>query len=289
VLLRRARTWFASPRTTKAAQLSRGEDGRDLAAGRSLRTGGLLLVMLAALLGVAAAEKPERKEEPKRSVTTARATNDFFLPLRTAMVEQQITRRGISQAAVIRAMQDVPRHEFVPSAWLARAYADKPLPIGYSQTISQPYIVARMTELLGIDGSSKVLEIGTGSGYHAAVLSRVAGKVYTIEILKPLGERAARTLESLGYDNVEVRIGDGYRGWPEAGPFDAILLTAAPPEIPQPLVDQLKVGGRMVLPEGAGNIQELIRVTKTSSGGVDRERIAAVRFVPMTGEVRRER
>ncbi|HEX4952011.1 MAG TPA: protein-L-isoaspartate(D-aspartate) O-methyltransferase [Thermoanaerobaculia bacterium] len=217
-----------------------------------------------------------------------RPTNDPYQPQRRAMVEQQIVRRGVVQKAVLEAMREVPRHEFVPSSWRSWSYTDRPLPIGFDQTISQPYIVARMTELLRLDRSSKVLEIGTGSGYHAAVLSRVAGKVYSMEILQPLADRARRTLEGLGFDNVQVRVADGYRGWPEEAPFDAIVLTAAPAEIPQPLLDQLKVGGRMVLPQGTGDIQELLLVTKTAES-FERERIAAVRFVPMTGEARKER
>ncbi|HRC88060.1 MAG TPA: protein-L-isoaspartate(D-aspartate) O-methyltransferase [Thermoanaerobaculia bacterium] len=217
-----------------------------------------------------------------------RPTNDPYEPQRRAMVEQQIVQRGVTQKAVLDAMRLVPRHEFVPSHLMSFSYLDRPLSIGYHQTISQPYMVARMTELLELGKSSKVLEIGTGSGYHAAVLSRVAGHVYSIEILEPLAERARNKLKELGYDNIEIRVGDGYRGWPEAAPFDAIVLTAAPPEIPQPLLDQLKVGGRMVLPQGAGDVQDLYRVTRTATS-LERERIASVRFVPMTGEARRER
>lgn len=207
---------------------------------------------------------------------------------RRAMVEEQIVRRGVRDPSVLEAMRDVPRHLFVPSAYRAHAYRDQPLPIGYGQTISQPYIVALMTELLALPKSAKVLEIGTGSGYHAAVLSRVASRVFSIEIVKDLGIQARHTLQLLDYDNVTVRIGDGYRGWPDEAPFDAIILTAAPPEVPKPLLDQLKIGGRMVLPEGAGKIQELLVITKTAQD-IERQRVAAVRFVPMTGEVRRER
>jgi protein-L-isoaspartate(D-aspartate) O-methyltransferase len=206
---------------------------------------------------------------------------------RQAMAEEQVAGRGVLQEAVLAAMARVPRHEFVPAGYQHLAYADQPLPIGYGQTISQPYIVALMTELADLGAGSKVLEIGTGSGYHAAVLSQVAAQVYTIEIVRPLGERARQTLDRLGYKNVHVRIGDGYRGWPEQAPFDAILLTAAPPEVPQPLLEQLKVGGRMVLPEGRGDIQELLVVTKTAES-LERQRVAAVRFVPMTGEAQKE-
>jgi len=182
----------------------------------------------------------------------------------------------------------VPRHRFVPSAYQARAYTDHPLPIGRNQTISQPYIVARMTELLDLTPSSRVLEIGTGSGYHAAVLAQVAREVYTIEIVEDLGREARERLASLGYRNVHVRIGDGYRGWPEEAPFDAIILTAAPAELPQPLLDQLKVGGKMVLPQGSGEIQDLLVITRTE-GSLERQRIAAVRFVPMTGEAEKKK
>lgn len=224
------------------------------------------------------------------SLAFAQPNPDLLAAQRRTMVEEQIVRRGVRDRAVLSAMRDVPRHLFVPTAWAAHAYRDQPLPIGYEQTISQPYIVALMTELLALGKNSKVLEIGTGSGYHAAVLSRVAGRVFTIEIVKDLGLRARHTLEMLGYDNVTVRVGDGYRGWKEEAPFDAIILTAAPPEVPEPLLQQLKVGGRMVLPEGAGKIQELLVITKTERD-IERQRVAAVRFVPMTGEVeaRRER
>jgi protein-L-isoaspartate(D-aspartate) O-methyltransferase len=202
---------------------------------------------------------------------------------RWAMVDEQIARRGIEERTVLEAMRRVPRHLFVPPAYEAQAYSDRPLPIGKGQTISQPYTVALMTQLLDLHRGDKVLEIGTGSGYHAAVLSQVAGEVYTIEIVESLGVAARERLRDLGYRNVHVRIGDGYRGWPEAAPFDAIVLTAAPSEIPQPLLDQLKVGGRMVLPEGRGVVQDLLLVTKTAES-VERQRVAAVRFVPMTGE-----
>jgi len=212
----------------------------------------------------------------------------YFEVQRRRMVEEQILRRGVRQPAVLDAMRKVPRHRFVPSAYQARAYTDHPLPIGRNQTISQPYIVARMTELLDLTPSSRVLEIGTGSGYHAAVLAQVAREVYTIEIVEDLGREARERLASLGYRNVHVRIGDGYRGWPEEAPFDAIILTAAPAELPQPLLDQLKVGGKMVLPQGSGEIQDLLVITRTE-GSLERQRIAAVRFVPMTGEAEKKK
>jgi protein-L-isoaspartate(D-aspartate) O-methyltransferase len=180
-------------------------------------------------------------------------------------------------------MEEVPRHRFVPDHQQGSAYVDAPLPIGDGQTISQPYVVALMTELLELDGDSKVLEIGTGSGYQAAVLSRIASEVYSIEIREGLGEQARNLLGELGYDNVEVRIGDGYQGWPEAAPFDGIIVTAAPERIPQPLVDQLRLGGKMVIPVGRF-LQELLVITRTEDGIQTRE-VAGVRFVPMIGEV----
>jgi protein-L-isoaspartate(D-aspartate) O-methyltransferase len=195
----------------------------------------------------------------------------------------EIRARGVTNSTVLAAMGSVPRHLFIPEEERSNAYEDRPLPIGYDQTISQPYIVALMTSLLGLRPNSRVLEVGTGSGYQAAVLSRLAGEVYSIEIVKPLGERARRTLEELGYRNVRVRIGDGYKGWPDAAPFDAIIVTAAPPRIPEPLLKQLKTGGKLVIPVGKA-YQDLIVLTKRRDGGFDRENVLPVRFVPMTGE-----
>jgi protein-L-isoaspartate(D-aspartate) O-methyltransferase len=202
---------------------------------------------------------------------------------RRQMVETQIRARGVTDGRVLAAMQQVPRHLFVPESESAHAYEDHPLPIGSGQTISQPYVVALMTALLDLQPHSRVLEIGTGSGYQAAVLSRLAGDVYSIEIVPDLAARALGTLARLGYDNVHVRIADGYRGWPEAAPFDAIVLTAAPPEVPQPLLQQLRPGGRMVLPVG-GLDQDLLVLTKLADGSVRQEKVLPVRFVPMTGE-----
>ena len=204
---------------------------------------------------------------------------------RERMVEETIASRGVRDARTLAAMRKVERHLFVPPEMLAQAYEDHPLPIGHGQTISQPYIVAFMTEALGLKGGETVLEIGTGCGYQAAVLAELAAKVYTIEIVEPLAEEARERLKRLGYGNVEVRAGDGYRGWPEAAPFDAILVTAAAPRIPLPLKEQLKDGGRMILPLGDEE-QDLILVTRrgTSFG---EHRVLPVRFVPMTGEVRR--
>ncbi|HEX2642082.1 MAG TPA: protein-L-isoaspartate(D-aspartate) O-methyltransferase [Thermoanaerobaculia bacterium] len=212
---------------------------------------------------------------------------DLFSAARKRMVEEQIRDRGIVQAGVLAAMESVPRHLFVPAEERARAYDDQPLPIGHGQTISQPYIVALMTSLLELDSNDRVLEIGTGSGYQAAVLSRLAGEVYSIEILKPLGERAKQSLARQGYSNVQVRIGDGYKGWPSAAPFDAIILTAAPPRIPDPLVEQLKVGGKMVLPVG-DTWQDLLVLTKRPDGSFEKRKVLPVRFVPMTGQAQQE-
>jgi len=211
--------------------------------------------------------------------------DDPWVSPRRDMVEQQIHERGVHQPEVLRAMESVPRHLFIPDESRDKAYGDAPLPIGWGQTISQPYIVALMTELLDLDRRDKVLEIGTGSGYHAAVLSKVAGQVFTIEIIDELGKQARGTLQQLGYQNVHVRVGDGYKGWPEEAPFDAIILTAAPPKIPQPLLDQLKVGGRMVVPVGSF-VQDLLLITKTPQG-IEKRTVAPVRFVPMTGEVQK--
>jgi protein-L-isoaspartate(D-aspartate) O-methyltransferase len=200
------------------------------------------------------------------------------------MVREQIEARGVRNAAVLAAMGAVPRHELVPESVREHAYEDRPLPIGHLQTISQPYVVAAMSEALDLGPEERVLEIGTGSGYQAAVLSGLCREVFSIEIVAPLAERARTELARLGYDNVQVRSGDGYRGWPEQAPFDAIVVTAAPDHVPQPLLDQLALGGRLVMPVG-DTFQELIRITRTE-GGFERESLFPVRFVPMTGEAR---
>lgn len=195
------------------------------------------------------------------------------------MLADDIERRGVRDPLVLAAMGTVPRHRFVPGDLSGLAHDDRALPIGRGQTISQPYIVALMTTLLELDGDESVLEIGTGSGYQAAIVSRLAREVYTIEIRERLARRARETLTSLGYGNIHFRVGDGYQGWPEAAPFDAIIVTAAPEEIPQALIDQLKVGGRMVIPVGSF-IQELVLITKTPTG-IHRQLVTGVRFVPM--------
>jgi protein-L-isoaspartate(D-aspartate) O-methyltransferase len=202
---------------------------------------------------------------------------------REDMIRTQLEARGIRDRAVLDAMRKVPRHRFVPRLLGLSAYDDGPLPIGEGQTISQPYIVAWMTELIGPKKGMRVLEIGTGSGYQAAVLAECVEEVDTIEVVPSLGKSAERLLVELGYRNIRTRIGDGYHGWPERAPFDAIILTAAPPEdIPRPLLDQLKVGGRLVAPVGRSD-QQLVRITRTETGFV-REVLAPVRFVPMTGK-----
>jgi len=204
---------------------------------------------------------------------------------REQMVATQIEALGIKDPLVLKAMREVPRHVFVPEQLTQHAYEDRPLPIGEAQTISQPYIVALMTELARVQPASKVLEVGTGSGYQAAVLAALGAQVYTIEIIPVLAERARADLETLGYRDIQYRVGDGYRGWPEAAPFDAVIVTAAPDHVPQPLVDQLKVGGRLVIPVG-DRLQRLMVITRTAEG-VRTEEITPVRFVPMTGEAQR--
>lgn len=215
---------------------------------------------------------------------------DAYAGPRRRMVETQLRAPGrdIRDARVLEVMGKVPRHELVPESLRREAYADHPLPIGHGQTISQPYIVAFMTEALAPRPGDRVLEIGTGSGYQAAVLAELVAEVYTIEIVEPLARRAEADLARLGYRNIRVRAGDGYRGWPEAAPFDAIIVTCAPGHVPQPLVEQLKEGGRMIIPVGAFGDQQLY-VLEKRGGEVHRREVLAVRFVPMTGEVRQER
>jgi protein-L-isoaspartate(D-aspartate) O-methyltransferase len=207
---------------------------------------------------------------------------DKYVEDRLAMVKHQIESRGVADSSVLEAMRNVPRHLFVPDAYVERAYDDNPLPIGNDQTISQPYIVALMTELLELKGGERVLEIGTGSGYQSAVLAEIVDSVYTVEIICDLAESATSRLRRLGYENVKVMCADGYRGFEEAAPFDAVIVTAAPDHIPEPLVQQLKIGGRMVIPVG-DFYQELIVIEKTDKE-ITKRRSIPVRFVPMTGE-----
>jgi protein-L-isoaspartate(D-aspartate) O-methyltransferase len=205
---------------------------------------------------------------------------------RSQMVSRQIEARGVRDARVLDAMRQVPRHRFVPESQRGRAYEDRPLSIGHQQTISQPYIVALMTELAGVKPGDSVLEVGTGSGYQAAVLAEMGVRVFSIEIVEPLAKQATTLLSALGYGKlVEVRHGDGYAGWPEHAPFDAVIVTAAPPKIPAPLKQQLKVGGRLVIPVGK-HYQNLLQVTRTKDGFRE-ESVIPVRFVPMTGKAQR--
>ena len=207
---------------------------------------------------------------------------------RMEMVTTQIESRGIKDHDVLEAMRNVKRHELVPESVQQWAYEDRPLPIGEQQTISQPYIVALMSELLQVEAGAKILEIGTGSGYQAAILAEMGLKVFTIEIVKSLGLRAQSDLARIGYPDVNIKIGDGYQGWPQEAPFDGIIITAAPPSLPEPLVAQLKVGGRMVVPVGVTQ-QDLNVYTKQSDGSIHKETIIPVRFVPMTGEAQLKR
>src|SRR5437762_9875771 len=206
-----------------------------------------------------------------------------FASERQRMVREQLMSRGIHDERVLDAMSKVPREEVVPADERAAAYTDNPLTIGYDQTISQPYIVAFMTEQLEPKLTDRVLEIGTGSGYQAAVLAELVAEVYTIEIVEPLAQRAATDLKRLGYKSVKVRAGDGYQGWPEAAPFDAIIVTCSPEHVPQPLVEELKDGGRMIIPVGVAGNQELVLLRKQENR-LEKRAVLPVRFVPMTGE-----
>jgi protein-L-isoaspartate(D-aspartate) O-methyltransferase len=205
-----------------------------------------------------------------------------FKAMREKMVETQIQARGVKDSRVLSALRKVERHRFVPKEYLDSAYSDQPLPIGEGQTISQPYIVALMTELLELKGGEKVLEIGTGSGYQAAILAELAKEVYSIEIVETLASIAKNRLSEMGYQNVKVKAGDGYLGWPEVAPFDVIIITCAPDHIPKPLIEQLKEGGRMVVPVGT-YAQELKKIVKRS-GKIETTDVIPVVFVPMTGE-----
>ena len=206
---------------------------------------------------------------------------------RREMVREQIERRGVKDKAVLKAMRSAPRHLFVPDRFRGAAYADRPLPIGYGQTISQPYIVAAMTEELDLETGDKVLEVGTGSGYQAAVLAEITDEVYSIEIIGKLAKRAGKDLAEAGYEKVELRHSDGFFGWEEHAPFDAIIVTAAPNSIPPPLLKQLKPGGRMVIPIGSSfGAQRLLLVRKDKDGDTSTKSLMPVRFVPFTREKR---
>jgi protein-L-isoaspartate(D-aspartate) O-methyltransferase len=210
------------------------------------------------------------------------SAGDRYAAKRWEMVESQIIARGIRNTAVIQAMLNVPRHAFVPEELRDEAYNDNPVPVGLGQTISQPYIVALMTELLNPASGRKILEVGTGSGYQSAVLAETGCDLYTIEIVENLAERARLILENLGYSNITYKIGDGYQGWEEHAPFDGIIVTAAPGHVPARLLEQLRVNGKMVIPVGDES-QELLLIEKTDTG-ITKKKITAVRFVPMTGE-----
>ncbi len=236
-----------------------------------------VLVVAALVTAGAAVDSTALRHAQGRS--GGQATRDSRRLERQTMVDDHIRGRGITDQRVLAAMRSVPRERFVPETVTGQAYADHPLPIGYGQTISQPYIVAYMSETLQVTKSSKVLEIGTGSGYQAAILGELAGEVYSIEIVPELADRARQTLDALGYKNIHVRTGDGYRGWPEQAPFDRIMVTAAPDHVPQPLVDQLATGGRLVIPVGRTE-QDLLLITRTPTGVVQ-QRTIPVRFVPL--------
>ncbi len=246
--------------------------------------------MLAALL---AALAPARAQAPAPGPQPGPAQDPYarerarLLREIVAQIRETASETGRAELSepVLRAMERVPRHRFVPREQVGSAYDNRPLPIGMGQTISQPLIVALMADLLEPKPSDRVLEVGTGSGYHAAVLAECVAQVYTIEIVRPLGERARALLQELGYRNIEVRIGDGYRGWPEVAPFDGILVTAAPDHVPQPLLDQLAPGGRMVIPVGRQHwSQDLLVIRKDREGKTVTRKTLAVRFVPLTRE-----
>lgn len=228
---------------------------------------------LAVSLGGCGADEPPARE-------------DFFTRERRLMVERQIKARGIKDERVLAAMLKVPRHEFVPEDQRPYAYEDRPLPIGEGQTISQPYIVAYMTEALALKPTDKVLEIGTGSGYQAAILCELAKEVCTIEIVPSLAKRSEETLRRLEYKNVQVKCGDGYQGWKEHAPFDCIIVTCAPNRIPQPLIEQLREGGLMIIPVGESYHQNLVLVTKKNGKAVEKAMLPVL-FVPMTGEAQK--
>lgn len=216
------------------------------------------------------------------TLATSGHAQDGYTSARKNMVSEQLKSRGITDKATLKAMAKVPRHLFVPQNLQEMAYSDGPLPIGEGQTISQPFIVAFMTQALDLKPNFKVLEIGTGSGYQAAVLAEISEKVFSIEIVSPLGKKAKKTLEDLGYNNIEVKIGDGYHGWPEESPFDAIIVTAGAESIPPSLIEQLEDGGRMIIPVGPSNsVRQLVLLTKRK-GKIKTKEIMPVRFVPFT-------
>lgn len=218
-----------------------------------------------------------------------RSTADAYAEQRQRLVDFGIVGQGIDDPATLQALREVPRHLFVPVEYQVRAYDNNPLPIGYGQTISQPYIVALMTQELRLEPDDRVLEVGTGSGYQAAVLAHIGVEVYSIEIIEPLAEAATERLELLGYENVQVKLGDGYFGWEEQAPFDAIIVTAAPDHVPQPLLEQLTIDGILVIPVGPiGGIQELWRIVRTAEDSYESTSLGGVRFVPLVRETAEE-
>ncbi len=262
-----------------------------------------LLSVIIALLGTAALlsavehqetenKKPSASQPTKNGASLKEpegAAEREAARRRQRMVDEHLRARDIEDQIVLEAMNKVLRHRFVPESMRSHAYADRPLPIGHRQTISQPYIVALMTQLAEPKRNARALDVGTGSGYQAAVLAQLVEKVYSIEIVKPLADEARRRLKSLGYRNVEVRHGDGYQGWKEHAPFDVIIVAAAPDHVPQPLVEQLAPGGKLVIPVGARFQQHLLVIEKQADGMVRKRTVAPVAFVPMTGEAREKR
>ncbi len=249
-----------------------------------MRVAPLLLALLSSLVLFPACT-PAPQSAPSLAPTIPSPQEDPFREARLKMVAETIEARGVSDPGVLRAMRTVPRHRFVPVEFVDQAYEDHPLPIGYGQTISQPYIVAWMTELLALQPGEKVLEIGTGSGYQAAVLAEIGYvDVYTIEIIPELAESAEARLRELGYDEVHVTQGDGYYGWPEYAPFDAIIVTAAPDHLPPPLVEQLAPGGRIVIPIGPPGWYQTLWKFVLEDGELKAYNLGGVRFVPLTGE-----
>jgi protein-L-isoaspartate(D-aspartate) O-methyltransferase len=233
-----------------------------------LATSTVMSVLLLLLLG--------REEEPRSAPLIEDPARQVE---RNRMVDEDIAPRGVTDPAVLAAMRHVPRHRFVPREYAAFAYLDGPLPIGHGQSISQPSLVAKMTEALSLKKTDKVLEVGTGSGYQAAILAELVDQGLTVEILEPLARQAERTLTELGYRNVKVRVGDGYQGWPEEAPFDAIIVTAAPDHVPQPLLDQLAVGGRLIIP--VGQFFQTLELYRRTVEGYERKTVSFVRFVPL--------
>jgi len=252
---------------------------------RFIRIAAILMTLSATLFAFGTGEAANEPRAPSTSAEPkAGAVQDNRSEERNALVDSTIVARGVTDPLVIRAMRSVPRHRFVPDELSDRAYRDSALPIGYGQTISQPYVVAFMTEALRIEPGNKVLEIGTGSGYQAAVLAELAREVYSIEIVPELGALVEKRLRGLGYESIGLKVADGYYGWEEEAPFDRMMVTAAVDHVPPPLLRQLAANGRLILPLGSpGGIQTLLLIVKHADGSLERHSLLAVRFVPMTG------